>query len=199
MNYIEQSFIVHFEYKIYFTTGIFNPSNKDFKMFLEERSLSSAFQKILFVIDNGVVTTHPELINQIHSYFKKNNEVSLVEDIVIIPGGEEAKNNPRYFDSIIEAIDKNGIDRHSYVAAIGGGSVLDLAGFASAVAHRGIRHIRIPTTVLSQNDSGVGVKNGINYKEKKNFIGTFAPPAGAAAKCSRPSHRQPGARAMADP
>ncbi len=70
----------------------------------------------------------------------------------------------------------NEIDRHSYVAAIGGGSVLDLAGFASAVAHRGIKHIRIPTTVLSQNDSGVGVKNGINYNGKKNFTGTFAPP-----------------------
>ncbi|MGN6804067.1 MAG: 3-dehydroquinate synthase, partial [Ginsengibacter sp.] len=66
--------------------------------------------------------------------------------------------------------------RHSYVAAIGGGSILDLAGFAAAVAHRGIKHIRIPTTVLSQNDSGVGVKNGINFKGKKNFTGTFAPP-----------------------
>lgn len=49
-------------------------------------------------------------------------------------------------------------------------------GYAAAVSHRGIRHIRIPTTVLSQNDSGVGVKNGINYKAKKNFLGTFVPP-----------------------
>ena len=96
--------------------------------------------------------------------------------MIVIPGGEEAKNNSMYFDSIIKSIDVNAIDRHSYVAAIGGGSVLDLAGFASAVAHRGIKHIRIPTTVLSQNDSGVGVKNGINYNGKKNFIGNFAPP-----------------------
>ncbi|MDQ2656276.1 MAG: 3-dehydroquinate synthase, partial [Bacteroidota bacterium] len=64
----------------------------------------------------------------------------------------------------------------SYLVAIGGGSVLDVAGYAAAVSHRGIRHIRIPTTVLSQNDSGVGVKNGINYFNKKNFLGTFAPP-----------------------
>ncbi|MFA6944911.1 MAG: 3-dehydroquinate synthase, partial [Pedobacter sp.] len=64
----------------------------------------------------------------------------------------------------------------SYIAAIGGGSVLDLVGYAAAVSHRGIRHIRIPTTVLSQNDSGIGVKNGINYFGKKNFLGTFAPP-----------------------
>src|SRR5690606_4528392 len=49
-------------------------------------------------------------------------------------------------------------------------------GYAAAIAHRGIKVIRIPTTVLSQNDSGVGVKNGVNYKGKKNFLGTFAPP-----------------------
>ena len=52
-----------------------------------------------------------------------------------------------------------------------------MVGYAATVAHRGIKHIRIPTTVLSQNDSGIGVKNGINYKGKKNFLGTFAPPA----------------------
>ena len=46
------------------------------------------------------------------------------------------------------------IDRHSFLIAIGGGAVLDMAGFAAATAHRGVRHIRIPTTVLSQNDSG---------------------------------------------
>jgi len=176
MNYLGQSFNVQFDYRVYFTTGIFNTSNSDFDFFLKERSSPSTRQKILFVIDDGVIHTHPQLVNQIQSYFKKNLTVSLVEDIIIIPGGEQAKNNSQYFDSIIKAIDINGIDRHSYVAAIGGGSVLDLAGFASAVAHRGIKHIRIPTTVLSQNDSGVGVKNGINYKDKKNFIGTFAPP-----------------------
>ena len=49
-------------------------------------------------------------------------------------------------------------------------------GFAAATAHRGVRHVRIPTTTLSQADSGVGVKNGINAFGKKNFIGTFAPP-----------------------
>jgi 3-dehydroquinate synthase len=60
--------------------------------------------------------------------------------------------------------------------AVGGGALLDVAGLAAATAHRGVRHVRIPTTVLSQNDSGVGVKNGINAFGKKNFIGTFAPP-----------------------
>ncbi len=176
MEFLEQSFKVHFDYRVYFTSNIFDAFNKDFNSFLNERSLPSTLQKILFVIDEGVLNKHPELHDQIRSYFHNDVSVSVVKDFIVIPGGEEAKNNSRYFDLIIDAIDKNGIDRHSYVAAIGGGSVLDLAGYASAVAHRGIKHIRVPTTVLSQNDSGVGVKNGINYKGKKNFIGTFAPP-----------------------
>ena len=51
-----------------------------------------------------------------------------------------------------------------------------MAGFAAATAHRGVRHVRIPSTTLSQADSGVGVKNGLNAFGQKNFIGTFAPP-----------------------
>src|SRR5690606_30287435 len=46
----------------------------------------------------------------------------------------------------------------------------------AAISHRGVRHIRIPTTVLAQNDSGIGVKNSVNYRGKKNFLGTFVPP-----------------------
>ena len=105
-----------------------------------------------------------------------HHAVQLVPEVVIVPGGEILKNDIKYFDQILEAVNEHKIDRHSYIAAIGGGSVLDLVGYAAAVSHRGIRHIRIPTTVLSQNDSGIGVKNGINYFGKKNFLGTFAPP-----------------------
>jgi glycerol dehydrogenase-like iron-containing ADH family enzyme len=68
------------------------------------------------------------------------------------------------------------IDRHSYVIAIGGGALLDAVGLVAATTHRGVRHIRVPTTVLAQNDSGVGVKNGVNLRGVKNFVGTFAPP-----------------------
>lgn len=176
MNYLEQSFSVRFDYKVYFTNSIFHPSNIDFGNFLRKRVEPGTNQKILFVIDDGVLNTHPELINQIKAYFKINDSVILIENMLVIEGGESAKNNSKSFDAIIEAIDTYGIDRHSYVAAIGGGSVLDLVGFAAAISHRGIKHIRIPTTVLSQNDSGVGVKNGINYKGKKNFLGSFVPP-----------------------
>jgi 3-dehydroquinate synthase len=68
------------------------------------------------------------------------------------------------------------IDRHAFVVGIGGGAFLDMIGFVAATTHRGIRHIRVPTTVLGQNDSGVGVKNGINAFGMKNLLGSFAPP-----------------------
>ncbi|MEQ7798693.1 3-dehydroquinate synthase [Pedobacter sp. ASV1-7] len=175
MSYLQQSFSVKFEYKIYFTSALFNLSNMTLSNFFKERKTESG-QKIYFVIDQGVYLAHPDLSNEIAAYFEPLQEVKLIPDMLIVPGGEASKNDTSLFDKIVEAVDKHSIDRHSYIVAIGGGAVLDLVGYAAAVSHRGIKHIRIPTTVLSQNDSGIGVKNGINYKGKKNFLGTFAPP-----------------------
>jgi 3-dehydroquinate synthase len=73
-------------------------------------------------------------------------------------------------------VERHKICRHSFIIAIGGGAVLDAAGYAAATAHRGVRLIRLPTTVLAQNDAGIGVKNGINAFRRKNFLGTFSPP-----------------------
>ena len=175
VNYIKQSFSVTFEYKVFFTSSLFSSSNNLFSEFVKE-NIEDSSQKILFVIDDGVVKNHPELLNQINNYFQKQATIELIKDILIIPGGEQSKNDKRSFNRIVEAVHMYGIDRHSYLAAIGGGAVLDVVGYAAAVSHRGVRHIRIPTTVLSQNDSGIGVKNGINYFGKKNFLGTFSPP-----------------------
>lgn len=174
MDHIQQRFSVPFEYKVYFTSHLFQQQNTVLSDFLRSDTTGEA-KKIFFVIDAGVAQTHPSLVNNIRAYFQENRQVILIDDILIVPGGEACKNTDTYVNEIVSAVDRYGIDRHSYIAAIGGGAVLDMAGYAAAIAHRGIRHIRIPTTVLSQNDSGVGVKNGINYKGKKNFIGTFAP------------------------
>ena len=174
MNYLQQSFSVKFEYKIFFTTALFDTNNTILADFFDQPS--AAAKKLFFVIDQGVADSHPNLMSDIQAYFKELAKVQLIPDVMVLPGGEAAKNDSVYFDMIVEAVNKYGIDRHSYVAAIGGGAILDLVGYAAAVSHRGIKHIRIPTTVLSQNDSGIGVKNGINYRGKKNFLGTFAPP-----------------------
>jgi 3-dehydroquinate synthase len=176
MNYLQQSFSIKFEYKVFFTSGLFSLANPMFNNFLEGIAHGSNTRKILFVIDQGFMDAGNDIITEIREYFKVNQAVQLVPEIIMIPGGELVKNDVIYFDRILEAVNTCKIDRHSFIAAIGGGSLLDLVGYAAAVSHRGIRHIRIPTTVLSQNDSGIGVKNGINYFGKKNFLGTFAPP-----------------------
>ena len=176
MSYLEQSFSVKFEYRIFFTSSLFNVNNTTLSDFFKGKT-SQVLRKLLFVVDQGVVDTHPALLTEVKDYFKQYPDVQLISDILIVPGGEASKNDTQLFDKIVEAVNVHRIDRHSYIAAIGGGAVLDLVGYAAAVSHRGIKHIRIPTTVLSQNDSGIGVKNGINYNGKKNFLGTFAPPA----------------------
>ena len=176
MDFLQQTFSVRFDYKVFFTTYLFSRDNPMLQEFLRIEKKSDIPPRIFFVLDENVVAHHPGLISNIKSYFQGFPSLRLVEDMLVIPGGEAAKNDEQLFYKIVEAVNTHKIDRHSYLVAIGGGSVLDLAGYAAAVSHRGIRHIRIPTTVLSQNDSGVGVKNGINYFNKKNFLGTFAPP-----------------------
>ena len=102
--------------------------------------------------------------------------LALAGPVLTIPGGEQAKNDPKIAARVLDAIHEASLCRHSYVIAIGGGAVLDVVGYAAATVHRGIRLIRMPTTVLAQDDSGVGVKNGINAYGQKNYLGTFAPP-----------------------
>jgi len=173
---IHQEFSIPFSYKVHFTHGLFDPANTLFIDTLREDGHSGT-RKLLFVVDSEVARNHPQLSQQIAQYAKYYGEdLSLCADPVIVTGGETAKNRFAFVEDLLQQIDRHKIDRHSYVLAIGGGAILDLVGFVAAIAHRGIRHIRIPTTVLSQNDSGVGVKNGINYFNKKNYLGTFVPP-----------------------
>lgn len=177
MTSLQQSFSVPFTYTVSFTNGLFDRANPLFRTFLhQQQEAHGALKKILVVVDLGVLNHHPNLPADIRTYLSTEPGVRLVADPLVVPGGEAAKNDPALVDRIVDAVSEYGIDRHSYVVGIGGGAVLDLVGYAAAISHRGVRHIRIPTTVLAQNDSGVGVKNGINYRGKKNFLGTFAPP-----------------------
>jgi 3-dehydroquinate synthetase len=170
---LEQTFSVPFRYPVCFTEDLFDPKNT----ILADVLRGERVPKVLFVIDSGVSDTHPELINQVKSYATKYMDIfTLASEPMIVMGGEACKNDETLYQKIVEATHLYGIDRHSYIAVIGGGAVLDMVGFAAAISHRGIRLIRIPTTVLSQNDSAVGVKNSINAFGKKNFLGTFTPP-----------------------
>jgi 3-dehydroquinate synthase len=170
---LQQSFSVPFRYPVAFTENLFAASQTLFVDTFPEGQLARVF----FVLDSGVVAHHSELISQIKNYVAAYpSRLALVAEPLVVAGGEACKNDPDAYQQVVEATNNFGIDRHSYIAAIGGGAVLDMVGFAAAISHRGIRLIRIPTTVLSQNDSAVGVKNSINAFGKKNYLGTFTPP-----------------------
>jgi 3-dehydroquinate synthase len=176
MNLIQQSFQVPFAFDIAFTEHLFAADNKLVSNFFANYQSNHYERKILFLIDEGVAQYHQYLFKSIPAYFKNLKGIKVIDEILVFPGGESVKNDTQYLDKTLLAINKHGIDRHSFVVAIGGGAFLDMVGYASCIAHRGVKHIRIPTTVLSQNDSGVGVKNGVNFLGKKNFLGTFSPP-----------------------
>src|SRR5690349_11200945 len=176
MRTIQQQFQVQFRYPVHFTVGLFDVSNALLSSTIAANQQGGPV-KTLFVVDQYLNIHWPNLLSNIASYCGSHSDV--IEQPMpplIVPGGELVKNDPAYVEQVRSAIHEAGICRHSYVVAVGGGAVLDMVGYAAATAHRGVRLIRVPTTVLSQNDSGVGVKNGINAFGKKNFLGTFAPP-----------------------
>jgi 3-dehydroquinate synthase len=173
MSEIQRSIQVNWQLRVFFTEDVFAPTNLTLKTALAD----TAPRKVLIVLEVSLALAQPKLSRHIENYFSAHaNNLQLVCPPILIEGGEHAKNSDQFVTEIHSQIDRHHIDRHSYLIAIGGGALLDVAGFAAATAHRGVRHVRIPTTTLSQADSGVGVKNGINAFGKKNFIGTFAPP-----------------------
>ena len=172
---IQQEVRVNFSYGVHFTRGLFAIDNP---LLSEVVGATNKAKSIVVAIDSGVLEQHPRLIDRVEAYTNHfSDKLNLVAKPIIVPGGEAAKNDPLLINKIQIIVEQVGLCRHSYILAIGGGAVVDMVGYAAATAHRGIRLVRIPTTVLAQNDSGVGVKNGVNAFGKKNFLGTFVPPA----------------------
>ncbi len=172
---IERTFGITHTHRLLFTEGVFRPGNP----LLAEVAAASrpgGPVKMLFVLDSGVGQAWPGLQDSIRAYCQAHPERLTFTEVLTVPGGEGCKNSQEPLQEVLQAIDRQHICRHSLVVAIGGGAVIDMAGYAAAIAHRGVGLIRIPTTVLAQNDAAVGVKNGINLFGKKNFIGTFALP-----------------------
>ena len=172
---LQQDIAVKFSYGVHFTRGLFDTTNPLLAEVVGANA--NAPKSIIVAVDSGLLEHHPQLLAKIGNYTNHfAAQINLAAQPIIVPGGEAAKNDPALVANIQRVIESAGICRHSYVLAIGGGAVVDMVGYAAATAHRGVRLIRIPTTVLAQNDSGVGVKNSINAFGKKNFLGTFAPP-----------------------
>ena len=177
MHQISQSFRVSYDYPVVFTRSVFDPENETLRKVLLRAGHRR--HQALVVLDSGVLAGDGSLIDRVRRYADRHRDLlEVVGSPIRVRGGEICKNDPREVGEILAQIERHEICRHSFILAIGGGSVLDAVGFAAATAHRGIRLIRMPTTVLAQNDAGIGVKNAVNFHGRKNFIGTFSPPFG---------------------
>jgi len=171
-----QSFSIAYEYPVVFTRDAFSPANRCLIDALARRETGKLHRCAIFA-DEGVLSEMPELADRISDYASFHaSRFKKAGSLVPVPGGEGCKNDPDTVPRLLAKFSEFAIDRHSFVIAVGGGAVLDAVGYAAAIFHRGVRHIRFPTTVLAQNDSGVGVKNAINSLGLKNLVGTFAPP-----------------------
>jgi 3-dehydroquinate synthase len=176
MSALEPSFSVPFSFPVVFTRDLWQPASPIFAD-LVSRFEPGRQHRLLVAVDQGLAAASPGLTADITAYVEAYaGRLALATPPVLIPGGESSKNDLTQTLRLLELINTHGIDRQSFIVAIGGGAALDTISFAAATGHRGIRVIRIPSTVLAQADSGVAVKNGINMFGKKNFVGTFAPP-----------------------
>ena len=162
----------NFSYPIFIGNGLLYKCEKILKPFVLRR-------KVILIHDN------------FFSLNKKNNEqfISFVETIkklsetlnlISIPGGDKSKNVSQLEHILEEALSFK-IDRNSLIIAFGGGVIGDIAGFAASILLRGIDFVQIPTTLLSQVDSSVGGKTGINSSKGKNLIGSFHQPIAVIA------------------
>jgi len=173
---LEKQIRLEHTHRILFTREVFAPRNNTIRDLLK-LGQPHKLPRVLVFVDEAVANANRDLIDDIVGYGEAHAETfTLTDTPIVIPGGESCKNDLRLVECCWDAINEAALDRHSYVFVIGGGAILDLVCFAASTAHRGIRHVRFPTTTLSQGDGGVGVKNGVNYFGKKNWIGSFAVP-----------------------
>jgi 3-dehydroquinate synthase len=107
------------------------------------------------------------------------NEGFKVSTHLVEPG--ETSKSFEVAASLCEDFARQGVDRKSFVVALGGGVVGDLAGFTAAIYNRGIPFVQIPTTIMAQVDSSVGGKTGINLRAGKNLVGAFYQPVAVLA------------------
>jgi len=175
MKTIQQKIKVPFEYPVHFTHGVFHADNPLLADCVNCNTAKPS--RVMLIIDEGIINADATFLSQIEAWFESYRQrVVQVRKPMIVTGGENAKNGWSSVREIMTCAGLAHLDRQSYVIAIGGGAVLDMSGFAASLVHRGLRFVRLPSTVLAQNDAGIGVKNGMNEGGAKNFAGTFAPP-----------------------
>jgi len=141
-----------------------NITKKILKIFKDN---SINFDKCLIVVDNKVPK---KLIKKINFLLKKKNKFNYIFS------PSEVNKNQNTINKLLNILLKNNFNRNDCLISIGGGITGDVSSFAASIFKRGLKFINIPTTLLSQVDSSIGGKTGINSKYGKNLIGTFYQP-----------------------
>jgi len=124
-----------------------------------DESLSIGYSKVLWVLDKNVGDI-PYLNQRL---------------VIVMDGGEDTK-SLQTWEWLITRFSDLGLDRNSHIVVVGGGSLSDTIGFAASIYLRGVHFSIVPSTLLSLIDAGMGGKNGLNFKDKKNQIGTIYQP-----------------------
>jgi 3-dehydroquinate synthase len=172
---IDIPFSVPFVHRLRFTDDVLGDDQQILLDVLEPSG--DQLPRVQFWLDECVADAVPQLRSRVDQFCRDHADRFLTPgNIQTVPGGEIVKNEIHILERMLKCINHADLDRRSYVVVIGGGAVLDAVGFAAAIAHRGIRLVRLPTTTLAQADSGVGVKNSVNLFQKKNWVGSFAVP-----------------------
>jgi 3-dehydroquinate synthase len=166
-------FSCKFTHRLRFTGNVFAAGNDTLSEILSEQS--GHCSNVAVFVDANVARSQANLADEVGNYFEKYLPEKSPK-VRIIPGGEQIKNTQQNFQRILDALEQSRLCRKSFAIAVGGGAVLDAVGFAASITHRGLRLIRIATTTLSQADSAMAVKNGINAFGKKNYMGVFTTP-----------------------
>ena len=138
------------------------------------------YQKNVIVIYDSFFSVKASPNNEFEGFVQSINKLTTTLNFIDIPGGDQTK-NINQLNEIIEKVLTYGIDRQNVIIAFGGGVIGDIAGFAASILLRGINYIQVPTTLLSQVDSSVGGKTGINSRIGKNLIGSFHQPQAVLA------------------
>ena len=168
----DMEFAVPYTHRLRFTRDVLGGDASVLLDLLEPRDQPV---RAMFLVDEGLAGSGVR--ERIERMLRRHGDrVRPAGPVRAVTGGEASKNDGRTVSRLLEYFDAAGLDRWSYVVVAGGGAVLDAVGFAAAIAHRGVRLVRMPTTTMGQADSGIGVKNAVNLFGKKNWKGCFAVP-----------------------
>ena len=164
--------IENLSYPIFVGNNILTKANDLLKKYIENK-------KIIIIYDD-FFSSKNVLDKTFMDFFKLIQGNSLSVNLIPVSGGDQTKNMLQLTNIVEQALSYE-IDMECVIIAFGGGVIGDIAGFVASVLLRGIQFINIPTTLLSQVDSSVGGKTGVNSKLGKNLIGSFHQPLAVIA------------------